>query len=372
MSKLPLPAIPPSLRGTLSQPASIAMAASVGIHGLLFVLLPMLPSNSFEPSDNEQRTVDLVELTPDELSRLPDLSTPETPDFPKIPDVQANDPSRNDLFRSPSTLSRIPQLSVPSSQPFFIPPYPPPIAIQPSVPRSITPSAPPTATPPSSPSPSPAQTPQPQQPTPNLGETRDLPELATIDPTVPLEGESIPVRPEESSAQPSETLMAEQAQLRELFTFNEEGTTNEEANIAYGTWFLEELGQQSGEPLKIPIKASYTVTACRILGRIQDDPKRLNAIYGVVVDPDGSLKGNPQLVRSSGFKYFNQQALEAIAQYDFSAPIPETGEDDSPEATTETVITAEGDRIYLVDVQFDYSEEICPAPALPAEEAPTG
>jgi hypothetical protein len=95
------------------------------------------------------------------------------------------------------------------------------------------------------------------------------------------------------------------------------------------------------------------VTACRILGRIQDDPKQLAAIYGVVVDPEGAIAEDPRLVLSSGFEYFNQKALEAIATYEF------------PNET-------ESDRPYLVDVVFEYSEEICPSPALPAEEAPTG
>lgn len=364
MSKLPLPSLPPSLRDMLSQPTSLALAASVGIHGLLFVLLPMLPSNSFEPEDNEQRTVDLVELTPSELSRLPDLSGPTTPSFPQLPNLDAEDPAQSDLFQIPNRSNRVPIFPNQSSQPFFIPPYPPAITIQPPVRSTTPPAQTQTEQEPATTSTSPAPEETTQEAPPVLGEARDLPELREFDvselpewtsPT-PAEGEPT-AEAEAEASQPSETLLAEQARLRQLFTFNEEGTSEDDGNLAFSTWFYDELGQQQTLPDEdqITLNADYNVTACRILGRIQDDPKRLSAIYGVVVDAEGALKDEPRLVRSSGFQYFNQQALEAIANAEFPN---ETG----------------GDRIYLVDVVFEYSDEICPpAPSIPAEDdAPTG
>ena len=128
-----------------------------------------------------------------------------------------------------------------------------------------------------------------------------------------------------------------------------------QASFAFSTWFFEELGQKElPDDAKVTIDANYNVIACQVLGRIKDDPKQLVSVYGVVVDPDGAVKGEPRLVLSSGFEYFNQQALDAIAKYDFSN---ETG----------------SDRPLLVDVVFKYSDEKCPpVPSVPAEDSPAG
>jgi hypothetical protein len=341
------------------------MAASVGIHGLLFVLLPMLPSNSFEPGSNEQRTVDLIELTPNELSRLPDLSGPTVPTFPLMPELEAEDPEQSDLFMFPEASPRTSILPVPPSQPFFLPPTSSfPFAIEQSPPRTIPQPQPPVSTPPPTvQSPVSPTEPRPEEAPPVVGSLRALPDLQAINPVVPpgevpleeLEESGNPEDLAQGSADPpSDTLMAEQARLRELFTFKQEGTTEEEANLAFSTWFLEEHQQdrtlRSDE--RLTIDAEYNVAACRVLERIRTEPQRLKAIYGVIVEPDGQLAEEPRLVLSSGFEYFNQKALEAIATYEFPQ---ETGED----------------HFYLVDVRFEYSEEQCPAPALPAD-APAG
>ncbi|WP_254564181.1 hypothetical protein [Oscillatoria sp. HE19RPO] len=65
-----------SLLDLLSQPTVVAVLASVGIHGLVGISWDRLPfSGGNEP--NPWTTVDLVNLTPEELSRLPDFSSPQ-------------------------------------------------------------------------------------------------------------------------------------------------------------------------------------------------------------------------------------------------------------------------------------------------------
>ncbi|HEY9836747.1 MAG TPA: hypothetical protein V6D27_07600, partial [Vampirovibrionales bacterium] len=65
-----------SLIDFLSQPTVVAVLASVGIHGLVGVSWDRLPfSSGKEP--NPWTTVDLVNLTPEEISRLPDFSSPQ-------------------------------------------------------------------------------------------------------------------------------------------------------------------------------------------------------------------------------------------------------------------------------------------------------
>lgn len=68
-----------SVSEKLNQPTSIAVMASVGIHALLGVSLPyVMPVFSREEPPLRQ-TVQLLELTPADLSRLPDLSVPSIP-----------------------------------------------------------------------------------------------------------------------------------------------------------------------------------------------------------------------------------------------------------------------------------------------------
>lgn len=65
-----------SLIDFLSQPTVVAVLASVGIHGLVGISWDRLPfKGGNEP--NPWTTVDLVNLSPEELSRLPDFSSPQ-------------------------------------------------------------------------------------------------------------------------------------------------------------------------------------------------------------------------------------------------------------------------------------------------------
>ncbi len=85
-----------------------AFLASLGIHGLLWVVLPVLPFDSKPVESQLQRTVGLIELTPAEQSRLPQVSTQVT-----IPPVATQ----------PSVLPPLPPSSLPPS---VLPPLPPP------------------------------------------------------------------------------------------------------------------------------------------------------------------------------------------------------------------------------------------------------
>lgn len=58
----------------LLQPTVIAVLASIGIHGALGLLLPYLGTSSQETP--AKKTVQLVQLTPEEQSRLPQMSPP--------------------------------------------------------------------------------------------------------------------------------------------------------------------------------------------------------------------------------------------------------------------------------------------------------
>lgn len=99
-----------TLSEPLRQPGYLAFLASVSIHGLLWAVLPMLPSSSSTPNI-EQRSVDIVALTPAEQQRLPatarDLPSSSSlvlPPFPNqsslsMPDLQS-ETSLADLYDS--------------------------------------------------------------------------------------------------------------------------------------------------------------------------------------------------------------------------------------------------------------------------------
>ncbi|HEY9850504.1 MAG TPA: energy transducer TonB [Leptolyngbyaceae cyanobacterium] len=57
---------------TINLPTLLATAISVGLHGLIWVVEPTLSSS--KSSSSEQRTVGVVQLTPSEMSRLPEYS----------------------------------------------------------------------------------------------------------------------------------------------------------------------------------------------------------------------------------------------------------------------------------------------------------
>lgn len=72
MSYASLVKIPEKILGSST---SLAAIASLGIHGLLLAILPVLPFESKSLESTSQRTVGLTELTPAELSRLPQVAT---------------------------------------------------------------------------------------------------------------------------------------------------------------------------------------------------------------------------------------------------------------------------------------------------------
>jgi len=65
-----------SLPDNLRQPAGIAFIASIGVHGLVGFSLPLLSSSQTETPDQQQK-VKVVELSPDQVQRLPQSVMPQ-------------------------------------------------------------------------------------------------------------------------------------------------------------------------------------------------------------------------------------------------------------------------------------------------------
>ncbi len=139
--------------GTLQSSTGLAALASLGIHGLLWAVLPVLPLESKSLESQSPQTVGLVELTPDEQSRLPQSPSEVTlppfatqpsvlPPLPPppfqisaLPPLPALPPSLQ-LLPNPTVSQNSLRTSLPSPKTVRVPP-PPPIQNNRSVPSRI-------------------------------------------------------------------------------------------------------------------------------------------------------------------------------------------------------------------------------------------
>jgi len=121
------PSLIKTLPETLCQPSYLAALASLGIHVLLSAVLPVLPLG-FKPVEL-QRPVGLIELTPTEQNRLPQVSRPQVT-------LPPNAPQPSVLPLMLPTASVLPPLPPLRS---VLPPLPPPPGSSLLVPPSVTP-----------------------------------------------------------------------------------------------------------------------------------------------------------------------------------------------------------------------------------------
>lgn len=333
-------------------PTAVSAIASLGAHGLLFLALPFLPETSTKATESEiRRSVEVVELTPDEQKRLPDFSTLPPIELPPLSTPKPDDAAPFSFSDLPKPSTTLPEpsdsLLAPPPLPIFIPPIVPPpqpyqiqIPTTPPVAASPQPSAPP--------SPEPTETPQADAPSP-----QPLPSVAVEDgPESPqanaqADANTQPSPTPRSEEQIQQDLIARQQELRELYTYNPSGTSVEEGNIGFVNWFREVFGRDYSEgdakPIQQEAEAEYPKLACPL----KQSPR---AVVGVVVDAENQIVGEPEVLQSSGYRLFNEEALKVIESYPFENS---TGKE----------------QVYLIGVKFEYSEEVCPPGLAPA---PTG
>lgn len=106
-----------TLPGSLRSSTSLAAIASLGIHGLLLVVLPVLPHDSKAVESQTERSVGLIELSSAEQSRLPQAPLTTQPNVPALPQP----PGETPLYNYPPV----------ATQPSAFPPLPPPPALSP-------------------------------------------------------------------------------------------------------------------------------------------------------------------------------------------------------------------------------------------------
>lgn len=379
--RLWIKSLPTTLRYLLRQPPYIAGIISVGVHGLMWFVLPVLPLQSSEAEEPEiQRRVSLVELTPTEQGRLPDFSTSQVT-IPQVPPQLSQQPDFYSLTPLPNSYTPIPT-----------PPYPnyqgsPRVQVNPyqdfnrrssgstsrqtrnSGNASTNRNAPDENTSGQSdanntdansgnprnsnntdPNNSNSNSTNPNNTDPNNSNSNNTDPNNTnsnnTNPDQTAQNNTNPPAPPDYVAR----LQQEQEQLRQLYSYNPEGTGEGDRTSEFRKWLLEELSVPSNNP-DIPgllIEVGYPRQAC--LFQLEPLPKE--AAFGVVLNGEGELVGEPRKLQSSGYGAFDQQAVEAIKASDFS----QTSDED---------YVLNGNRVYYVRVKFVPPQNGCPAPAAP-------
>lgn len=386
---------PEQLRRWSQEPFWWAAIASLGVHSLLWVALPFLPSSA-ETEQAVQKPVELIQLTPQEQSRVPDFAAPQAtiPAFPTRPN-NALPGQGFSLSPLPNQgFSRFPSSTLP---PFFVPPVPPLPPLSSFRPRTTTrlPQRSPLVIPPPPPSLPPATPANPATPNLSPGFTNSgrslnvprqngsasLPSLTaaptpgtpplfsrppsslespppsttpSTSPSPTSNGATGTSSPGASNSPSSATTpgasnqpLSPAQQLTELrrreprlFTFNPQGASSDQANLAYLGW-LDQIGRQEQDPEdleKVELSSTYPAAACLLAPELEN--KAVTSVAGVVVDADDKLVDDPVLLRSGEYGIFGAEAIALARAHTF----------DNPTDTAQP---------YLVEVTFTYSREAC-------------
>lgn len=321
-------------------------------------LFSSLPSDLNDPLAKAPSVTSTLDLPP--VPAAPRFEIVPPPDLKNWPYLQK--PANNQaVFNLPLADIPTPVLTPPSKQDLAaLPPeifLPPPVKsptfdqlpqLQAATPLQPVPLEPPVQ---ASPSPQPQESPaqQPERSPEELAQEQRLREEQQQRQAEDLGGEialgtPLPQTSPEASpeaAPPVDERVAQayarQQEIREQIAYNAAGTTPEDATANLQTW-LEQIQKSSGQDdltweMQAPeVAATYPKLAC--LNRLEG-----TATIGVLVDPEGQVVGEPQLIQSAGYPVLNQAAVAAVAGQTFEAK----GEF----------------KAYPVKVKFQPSEERC-------------
>ena len=332
----------------------VAAIASLAFHGVLLTAIPRFSSVSFaafdEENTTETRTVPLVTLSPTEQGRLPDFNRPQ---LPSIPDITSSTPlpklpnpgilDRSSRFLSPTA----PSLSSPSRlsrnrvfrNPFITRPD---FSIANTPSRSGQSSANRTTGLENIPPPPPGSELEIETNRDTLERQLELERQRDAEQTAAENGPDAAELSDETST-PEDTELAAAAEtdggsqlenLQARFNYSVEDTTDEEAEAAYVAWIEQTQGQSEDTINTVDTEILTLEPGLNLCA--QDSPR--NGEVGILVAPDGSPV-DAVVLRSTGYEYLNDEALEALVDSDF----PET----------ETPVR------YAVEVVIDYDAETC-------------
>ncbi|MBI4780203.1 MAG: hypothetical protein HY785_02650 [Oscillatoriophycideae cyanobacterium NC_groundwater_1537_Pr4_S-0.65um_50_18] len=359
MPALETKALPSTLYRLSQNSSAIAAMASLGVHALMFALLPLLPSAVLDTGEPEiKQSVEVVELTPTEESRLPEISNSliELPPIAQQPLPSQFNYSLNPL-PDPSTLELPPYTGYPSTstssdpirdflrqystaEPLPVSPYPPaPPSTPPAPSQPAIPSSTPTG---DRPQPSPSASPNSPQATPSTPSSTAAAQPETSQPQ--------PRSIDEIRQAQTDRIRQRREEISQLAT-DDTGIGNGAISANLSTWSEVAGAWLDGDAQKfnqinfkepIEVEAVYPEAACPLQA---DLPAEQLPWVGVLVDADGKVVNEtgkrPQILRGSKYRIFNRQAIEDAIAHRFEA----TGEKEA----------------YVLQLNYDYKPEACPA-----------
>lgn len=327
----------------LTSPYGVAAIASLSFHGVLFAAVPWFSSASFaafggEDGADESRTVPLVTLSPGEQGRLPNFNRPQLPSVPELPlnttrnsTIIRNLPSastltpRSNIFNRYSSSSRnrtTPPAATRRRQPFNNP-YS--IAIK-NTPSRSEQSNQRRDTPVVVPPPPPENTLETElEIEKRQAEAAARAAAATPEQTEAPEG--LPDLPDESSevlgsdngeVAANSEIAAEPTQLERLqakFKYDAANTHPDDAEANYQQWVAVDGAAEAAAEPTIDIAERGVLEIDSGLSLCVNNPPN-DGVVGILVGPDG-VPNEPTVIRSTGYDFLNQAALDAIVASEF-------------------------------------------------------
>jgi hypothetical protein len=341
--------------GKLLNPAKLCLLLSVALH--LIALKFGLPGLNLG-DDSSTREVSVIELSPEQQSRLPNvspqLSNPNIPGFNNnLPPVDNSKPASP--FAIPPSLipgignpNNLPPVPIPPPPEFNLPPLPPITDItlppvgnfsnlpQPPEPESsgfkVKPSKVPSL-PTKTPNKLPNAVQQPQQP------GKPTQTTATLKPQTNSKPQNQP-QPQLSSEQITAIKAASSqnrvSNLSQGLKKMETGTTDEDARKNWLAWVSK---VKDTKPEQINILGAYPRDAC--IRRLED-----SSVFGVVVDETGTVVAL-DLIKGAKYPIFNQLASQDISDRTLDNKTKKP-------------------KPYQVTVNYKYDPKICPSLTLPS------
>jgi hypothetical protein len=287
----------------LRQPFSLAILASLGVHALLGVTLPMLPAAKHKEPDPE--AVKVVELSPAEQARIPELSNPQV-NFPpissktKLPDQS----SKSSIAKTPPSIFDDSLYNFPALPPAPISIFPDiPIPIRDSPQRTVVNR---TATPTPTPTPT-------VKPTSSSTATATKPDTQPSAPAPPASVAS--TRPEKIPQAAIVALREEQEKIRKEREQASAGvTTQSEAAKLFQEW-LSETAQTGNIPEETLSGSLQKPSEIQIKCPAKVCPEKASRTAALIlaVNQNGKVIGNP-LLTSTGDKDLDQAAKDTIKE----------------------------------------------------------
>ncbi|MEB3210014.1 MAG: hypothetical protein VKL39_01610 [Leptolyngbyaceae bacterium] len=345
-----LSTIPKSLAVLLQlmkeNPSKSAPVLSVLLHGVFFAVLPFINLPELAEEDLDfQREVDVVELTPGELSRVPDFSgsLQELPPISTAEDFDIEDFELEDDYTPP--LDPPPPVRFPPITTFEWPSLP-------TQPPATTPIQPIIPTPP------PTQPLEEDTTTPPLTEDETGETSDTSDTDDPPEDATPTETPEQRNERLVAERLAEQQELQRLFT-----PLDVEQNAEpFSPWYaaLRSAGIVSTDSridaIPAEVVVPYPSAACSFIQQGLLEAENVNTIVGFAVGPNNQVLDQPEpmFIIQSGIPYFDEQAMAIIKN-----PDQDWGN------------TTDKAQPRSLSITFEYTDETCPngLSAPPEEDA---